>query len=86
MKSLLVAALVPEVGPLRALTVSRLTALNSGIVRAYVPGTERQQVLDKLRRWAAEVGELRGRAALIGNLAEARTVTARATWEPGSSS
>ncbi len=58
-KSLLVAALVPEVGPLRALTVSRLTALNSGIVRAFIPGTERQQVLDKLRRWQAEVGELR---------------------------
>src|SRR6266508_1649465 len=58
-KSLLVAALVPEVGPLRALTVSRLTALNSGIVRAFIPGTERQQVLDKLRGWAAEVGELR---------------------------
>jgi hypothetical protein len=57
-KSLLIAALVPEVGPLRALTVSRLTALNSGIVRAFIPGTERQQVLDKLRRWAAEVGEL----------------------------
>src|SRR6266540_2890618 len=57
-KSLLVAALVPEVGPLRALTVSRLTALNSGIVRAFIPGTERQQVLDKLRRWRAEVGEL----------------------------
>ncbi len=57
-KSLLIAALVPEVGPLRALTVSRLTALNSGIVRAFIPGTERQQVLDKLRRWRAEVGEL----------------------------
>lgn len=57
-KSLLVAALVPEVGPLRGLTVSRLTALNSGIVRAFIPGTERQQVLDKLRRWNVEVGEL----------------------------
>lgn len=58
-KTLLVAALVPEVGPLRGLTVSRLTALNSGIVRSFVPGAERQQVLDRLRRWAAEVGELR---------------------------
>lgn len=58
-KSLLVAALVPEVGPLRSLTVSRLTALNSGVVRAFIPGTERQQVLDKLRIWAAEIGELR---------------------------
>ena len=57
-KSLLVAALVPEVGPLRALTVSRLTALNAGVVRAFVPGAERQQVLDKLRGWVAEIGEL----------------------------
>ncbi|WP_116997338.1 phage resistance protein [Desertimonas flava] len=58
-KSLLIAALVPEVGPLRNLTVSRLTALNAGIVRAFIPGTERQQVLDKLRAWQSEVGELR---------------------------
>ena len=58
-KSLLVAALVPEVGALRHLTVSRLTALNAGVVRAFIPGTERQQVLERLRRWAAEVGELR---------------------------
>lgn len=58
-KSLLVAALVPGVDVLRDLTVSRLTALNSGVVRAFVPGTERQQVLDKLRRWQAEIGELR---------------------------
>jgi hypothetical protein len=58
-KSLLIAALVPEVGALRNLTVSRLTALNSGIVRAFIPGTERQQVLDKLRAWASEIGELR---------------------------
>ncbi len=58
-KTLLIAALVPEVGPLRGLTVSRLTALNSGIVRSFVPGAERQQVLDRLRRWQGEVGELR---------------------------
>lgn len=58
-KSLLIAALVPEVAPLRSLTVSRLTALNSGIVRAFIPGTERQQVLDKLRSWASEIGELK---------------------------
>jgi len=58
-KTLLVAALVPEVAPLRNLTVSRLTALNSGIIRAFIPGTERQQVLDKLRQWSAEIGELR---------------------------
>jgi hypothetical protein len=59
LKSLLVAALVPAAGPLRSLTVSRLTALNSGIVRAFIPGTERQQVLDKLRRWEMDVADLR---------------------------
>lgn len=58
-KSLLIAALVPEVAPLRALTVSRLSALNSGTVRAFIPGTERQAVLDRLRRWQSEIGELR---------------------------
>ena len=58
-KTLLIAALVPEVGALRALTVSRLTALNSGTVRAFVPGTERQQVLDRLRSWTPDIGELR---------------------------
>lgn len=58
-KSLLIAALVPEVAPLRNLTVSRLTALNSGIVRTFVPGTERQQVLEKLRSWSSEIGEIR---------------------------
>ena len=58
-KTLLIAALVPQVAPLRSLNVSRLTALNSGIVRAFIPGTERQQVLDKLRAWTSEIGELR---------------------------
>lgn len=57
-KTLLVAALVPEVAPLRNLTVSRLTALNSGTVQAFIPGAERQLVLDKLRTWTAEIGEL----------------------------
>lgn len=57
-KTLLIAALVPEVPSLRGLTVSRLTALNSGTVRAFIPGTERQQVLDKLRAWNADIGEL----------------------------
>lgn len=58
-KSLLVAALVPEVGSLRTMTVSRLTALNSGVVRGFVPGSERQQVLELLRRIAGDIGELR---------------------------
>jgi hypothetical protein len=58
-KSLLLAALVPDVGPLRALTVSRLVALNHGTIRTFIPGTERQVALDRLREWALEIGELR---------------------------
>jgi len=57
-KTLLIAALVPEVPVLRNLTVSRLTALNSGIVRTLIPGTERTQVLDRLQAWQAEIPEL----------------------------
>ena len=58
-KTLLIAALVPEVAPLRNLTVSRLTALNSGTVKGFVTGAERKTVLGKVRDWAAEIGELR---------------------------
>ena len=58
-KSLLLAALVPEVPALRNLTVSRLVALNHGTIRTFIPGTERQVALDRLRMWSAEIGELR---------------------------
>ena len=58
-KSLLLAALVPEVAPLRNLTVSRLVALNHGSIRTFIPGTERQVALDRLREWSVEIGELR---------------------------
>lgn len=58
-KTLLLAALVPEVEPLRALTVRRLAELNHGTIRSPIRGQERATVLGKVRRWAAEVGELR---------------------------
>ena len=59
LKTLLLAALVPEVPALRALTAPRLAALNHGSVISPIPGNEGGLVLQKLRRWAALVGEIR---------------------------
>lgn len=59
LKTLLLAALVPEVPTLRALTAPRLAALNHGSVVSPVPGGEGGIVLQKLRSWATRVGEVR---------------------------
>lgn len=58
-KTLLLAALVPDVEAVRGMTVGRLTDLNHGTIRSPVPGGERGSVLQKVRRWSASVGELR---------------------------
>lgn len=58
-KTLLLAALVPEAGPFKGLTVKRLVDLNHGIVRAPIPGTEVAMAAGKLRNWATQVGQLR---------------------------
>jgi hypothetical protein len=58
LKTLLLAALVPEVPALRALTAPRLAALNHGSVMSPVPGGEGGIVLQKLRSWATRVGEI----------------------------
>lgn len=58
-KTLLLAALVPEVESLRALNGERLAALNHGTIRTPIPGKEGQEVLRRCRQWAAEVGEIR---------------------------
>lgn len=58
-KTLLLAALVSDVGPLRNLTVRRLANLNHGTIKTPVPGAERAAVLQRLRRWAPDVPELR---------------------------
>lgn len=58
-KTLLLAALVPEVEALKALNAQRLAALNHGSVRSPIPGRETQMVLTKLRNWASEVGEIK---------------------------
>lgn len=57
-KTLLLAALVPNSLPFRNLTVSRLVALNHGLITSPVPGQEVSVVVNKLRGWAAQVGEL----------------------------
>jgi hypothetical protein len=59
LKTLLLAALVPEVPALRALTAPRLAALNHGSVVSPVPGGESGIVLHKLRSWTTRVGEIR---------------------------
>jgi hypothetical protein len=48
LKTLLLAAFVPEVPALRALTAARLAALNHGSVVSPIPGRESQTVLTKL--------------------------------------
>lgn len=58
-KTLLLAALVPEVEALKGLNSARLAALNHGSVSAPIPGRERQEVLRRLRRWASQVGEIK---------------------------
>ncbi|CAB4934345.1 unannotated protein [freshwater metagenome] len=57
-KTLLVAAIAPQVEALRTLTASRIAALNHGSVTAFVPGTESIAVLGKVRQWAETVGEI----------------------------
>ena len=59
LKTLLLAALVPEVPALRTLTAPRLAALNHGSVVSPVPGGEGGVVLQKLRSWATRIGEIR---------------------------
>ena len=59
LRTLLLAALVPEVELLKAMTAQRLAALNHGTFRSPIPGREAQDVLRKCRDWAAEVGEIK---------------------------
>jgi len=58
-KSLLLAALTPEVETLKGLTAGRLAALNHGSIRAPIPGGEPRMVLNRCRPWAAQVGEIK---------------------------
>lgn len=57
-KTLLVAALAPGASALRNLTASRLAFLNYGTVPTVIPGTEVISVLNRVKAWAEQVGEL----------------------------
>jgi hypothetical protein len=58
-KTLLLADLFPDVPALRDLTPAKLASLNWGSIRSALPGREGQEVLARLRNWAARVGEIR---------------------------
>jgi hypothetical protein len=57
-KTLLLSALVPNCPAFRNLTVSRLIALNHGLITSPVPGQEISVVTNKLRSWAPLISEL----------------------------
>jgi hypothetical protein len=57
-KTLLLAALVPQSVPFQNLTVERLVALNHGTISSPIPGQETAIATNKLRQLAAHVGEL----------------------------
>jgi len=57
-KTLLLAALVPNSEPFRDLTARKLLALNHGLIASPVPGLEAGIVVTKLGNWAAKAGEI----------------------------
>ena len=59
LKTLVLAALVPEVEALKNLTPTKLAALNHGTIRTPIPGSEGFTVLTKLKRWAGQAGEIK---------------------------
>src|SRR6202453_3883303 len=58
-KTLLLAALVPNVPALRGLTASRLAALNHGSIVTMLPNQERAVVTGTLKQLSAQFGEIR---------------------------
>ncbi|MGM8930219.1 phage resistance protein [Salinicola halophyticus] len=59
LKTLLLAALVPEVESFKQLTSHKLAALNHGTIKSPIPGREAQAVMTRCRRWAGQVGEIK---------------------------
>ncbi len=58
-KTLLIASLVPKVRSLEDLTVRRLVQLNHGSLRSQIPDGEAGLALQRLKDWAAAVGQIR---------------------------
>jgi hypothetical protein len=56
-KTLIIAALVPEVPALKNLTVTRLVRLNHGALKVPIPGTEANLALGRIKDWASQVGQ-----------------------------
>ena len=65
-KTLLLAALVPEVEALKTMTPQRLAALNHGTIKSFIPGQEAQEVLRKCQEWASHGGLLQLREGVGG--------------------
>lgn len=59
MKTLILAALVPEVKVMRKLTAPRLSALNHGLIQVPPGGQEGKRVLGILQTWAGRFGQLK---------------------------
>ena len=58
-KTVLLAALAPEVETLRGLTPARLSALNHGTIKTRIKGQEASIAEGKFREWAGRVGQLK---------------------------
>ena len=58
LKTVLLAALVPQVEAFTNLSASKLVALNWGSVHSTIPGEEKGVVANQLRRWATQLSEL----------------------------
>jgi hypothetical protein len=65
-KTLLLAALVPEVEALKNMTPNRLAALNHGTIKSPIPGQEGATVLNKFKKWAAAAGQIKIRESAGG--------------------
>lgn len=58
LKTLLIAAIVPQFDIFEGITADRLIALNYGSVKAPIRGMEAGIVLKKMRQWSTEISEL----------------------------
>lgn len=57
-KTLIIAALVPQVPVLREMTAGRLAQLNHGSLKSPIPGAEAGQVASRLREWSSRIHHL----------------------------
>ena len=65
-KTLLLAALAPEVESLKQMTPARLAALNHGSIKSPIAGQEAATVLNKCKKWAAAVGQIKVQESAAG--------------------